>query len=625
MSNNIKISIIIPVFNAEGTIKESIKSASNQTISDLEIICIDNNSTDNSVLLIKKLQERDNRIILFHEDSQGAGPARNRGIHESTGEFIFFLDPDDAIFSENTLERLYNLAKKYKKNIVGGSVFIHDPIKKEEQIGDKKYYFETDGIIKYEDYQFDWGFWRFIYKRKFLEDNSIQFPPYLRGQDTVFFVKAMVLAKDFYAIQDYVYLYNFVFSTKKYSTRAYLDYEKANLEVIEIAKKNQLKELEASAVSHRIPLVSIIIPVYNTKREDLVRCLESVATQTYHNLEVIVVDDGSNSETAIFLDGFAKKYHWAVYHQKNKGLSAARNRGFKCANGKYIQFLDSDDYFDPNLITASLSLALKMDADIVIENFKSYNANSDQCTTVIDPDILPVDSVFQLTDLNNKKIGRVPFTVWSKFFKKEFLDKNEIFHDEKLFRAEDVLFSYTAMVLAERMVFLPDTYIVYREDAEGSNSVTNDKYPVESVKAWEKLHQLLKKYNLYEIYREDFEYAMVESVYWHLIRLHTNKGVQKLSRMALRFMKDVDISIENDYTSVLLSASTNPNILRLIKAQEARIKELSLDGERKNAELEKKGLELESMSRELNSHLGIKRSLRLVAGNVKRYMHRLIK
>ena len=140
-----KLSIIIPVFNAEGTIKESIKSASNQTISDLEIICIDNNSTDNSVLLIKKLQERDNRIILFHEDSQGAGPARNRGIHESTGEFIFFLDPDDAIFSENTLERLYNLAKKYKKNIVGGSVFIHDPIKKEEQINTVDFF---DEILK---------------------------------------------------------------------------------------------------------------------------------------------------------------------------------------------------------------------------------------------------------------------------------------------------------------------------------------------------------------------------------------------------------------------------------------------------------------------------------------------
>jgi glycosyltransferase involved in cell wall biosynthesis len=94
----------------------------------------------------------------------------------------------------------------------------------------------------------------------------------------------------------------------------------------------------------RAPLVSVIIPTYNRRRL-LEQAIQSVFDQTYPNVELIVVDDGSTDETAIFLDEF--KQRLTVLRQSNRGVSAARNRGIRAAGGEYICFLDSDDYWKP--------------------------------------------------------------------------------------------------------------------------------------------------------------------------------------------------------------------------------------------------------------------------------------
>ena len=98
------------------------------------------------------------------------------------------------------------------------------------------------------------------------------------------------------------------------------------------------------------PLISIVVPVYKVQ-DYVLECLESIAAQSYKNLEVIVIDDGSPDDAGAICDDFAKqdeRFH--VIHQKNAGLSAARNRGLKEATGEYIAFVDSDDSVVPEYI-----------------------------------------------------------------------------------------------------------------------------------------------------------------------------------------------------------------------------------------------------------------------------------
>lgn len=101
--------------------------------------------------------------------------------------------------------------------------------------------------------------------------------------------------------------------------------------------------------------VSIIIPIYNTEKY-LEACLDSVKNQTYKNLEIILVDDGSTDNSAKIIDDYAKKdKHIKVIHQKNAGQSAARNQGLKKVTGSFISFIDADDEIDPNFISKLLA------------------------------------------------------------------------------------------------------------------------------------------------------------------------------------------------------------------------------------------------------------------------------
>ncbi len=111
-------------------------------------------------------------------------------------------------------------------------------------------------------------------------------------------------------------------------------------------------------------LISIIIPAYNIENY-IVRCLDSLLNQTYKNLEVIVVDDGSSDNTGKIIDDYASKYeNIKVIHKKNAGVSAARNSGIDVANGDYIGFVDGDDTVDKEMFEVLIDNAIKYDADI---------------------------------------------------------------------------------------------------------------------------------------------------------------------------------------------------------------------------------------------------------------------
>ena len=123
-------------------------------------------------------------------------------------------------------------------------------------------------------------------------------------------------------------------------------------------------------------LISVIIPVYNVESY-LRKCLDSVITQTYKNIEIILVDDGSPDHCGEICDEYAAKdTRIVVIHKKNEGVAAARNTALDIARGEYIMFVDSDDWVEPTFCQKALGLILEHQADIVFFGYNSYGPNN---------------------------------------------------------------------------------------------------------------------------------------------------------------------------------------------------------------------------------------------------------
>lgn len=116
-------------------------------------------------------------------------------------------------------------------------------------------------------------------------------------------------------------------------------------------------------------MVSVIVPVYNVEPY-LRECLDSIITQSYTDLQIIIIDDGSTDGSAAICDAYAAKdTRIQVIHQENRGLSAARNRGIELASGRYLTFVDSDDYLLPDFVETLLNLCLEYDADMSVSSY----------------------------------------------------------------------------------------------------------------------------------------------------------------------------------------------------------------------------------------------------------------
>lgn len=206
-----KVSVIVPIYNMGEYLPACLDSTLGQTLREIEVLCINDGSTDNTMEILRDYAARDARVRVVDRENWGVGKTRNQGIELATGEFVCFMDPDDLYPSEDVLEALYRGAVEHGVLICGGefSQFSAENPTIRQNFGrdHQGYLFDKDGIVEYRDYQYDYGYHRFVYKRQWLVENDIFFPPYARFQDPPFFVKAMVTAGRFYAIDKNVYAY----------------------------------------------------------------------------------------------------------------------------------------------------------------------------------------------------------------------------------------------------------------------------------------------------------------------------------------------------------------------------------------------------------------------------------
>lgn len=244
---DIKISVIIPVYNVQQYLPECLKSVISQSLKEIEIIIINDGSTDDSLNICKKFARKDNRIVIIDKQNEGVWAARNDGIRNATGEYIAFLDSDDLFSNTASLENLYKAALDNNVKIVGGKrerIFLNGNIKTDD--GTTKVCgvdFSADGLTQYSDFQYDYGYWCYIYNRKLLLENAIFFPPYQRFQDPPFFVKAMYTAGKFYMLNEPVYRYRIVDGDEKYTSQKTIDQLHGTIDNLVFSKQNNLPKL----------------------------------------------------------------------------------------------------------------------------------------------------------------------------------------------------------------------------------------------------------------------------------------------------------------------------------------------------------------------------------------------
>ena len=209
------------------------------------------------------------------------------------------------------------------------------------------------------------------------------------------------------------------------------------------------------------PLISLIIPVYNVEAY-LQKCFDSVVAQTYQNLEVIVVNDGSTDGSLTVCNRYVKKNGWKLISQENGGLSAARNTGLLHANGEYITFLDSDDWMADDLIETLLYKAIQYGSDIVEAGF--YRVYPDQ----VEVDISQEERVFSAQEVLAAlflETYNVHPCVWGKLYSRRIFE-NLSFEVGRLH--EDGYFIYQAMYKSSKYCLLNYAGYYYRQDRPGS-------------------------------------------------------------------------------------------------------------------------------------------------------------
>ena len=207
-------------------------------------------------------------------------------------------------------------------------------------------------------------------------------------------------------------------------------------------------------------VVSVIVPIYKIEKDLLIRSLNALDHQSIDNYEVILVDDGSPDDCGIICDDYVETHrHFTVIHTKNYGVSHARNTGLKAAKGKYICFVDPDDYVENNILEILIRSIIDFSADLAICNFRESNG--------ITKDISGRTNVYEKTEelqsLTKAMIGlkisdNIVGSPWGKIYRKEIIERNNCYFNEKLPRSQDNEFNFRYMQYVNKCVFV-DMYL----------------------------------------------------------------------------------------------------------------------------------------------------------------------
>ena len=252
------------------------------------------------------------------------------------------------------------------------------------------------------------------------------------------------------------------------------------------------------------PKVSIIIPVYNSEMF-IKKCIDSVLEQSFNEYEIILINDGSKDGSKQILDEYKERYpeKIVVIHQENMGVSKTRNNAIKMAKGRYIMFIDNDDYIDKDYVEVFVKEIEEQDFDVVLGGYRRPNENG----KIIKELKLPQEEWAKF----------MIFAPWAKIYKREYLIKNNIeFLPVNI--GEDVYFNLQAMLISKKIKIID--YIGYNWYFNtGSVSNTTQKN-IKNLQVYELLnscYEVLKEKNILEENYEIVEMYFIRYIVWFLL------------------------------------------------------------------------------------------------------------
>ena len=212
-----KVSVVMPIYNVEDYLKDSLYGLLNQSLEDIEIICVNDGSTDNSLEILNDFAQNDSRVKVIDQENTGAGIARNNGMKMAQGEYIHFIDADDIVTTD-MLEKLYNNAISNDSDLVvfkvarfnDRTVNYKHPIFNLEKVFpnvDFNNFSFSHSDIKMNVLNYSFAPWTKFYKREFLEKNNLEFPDISSYNDVLIHVKSMLKASKISFVPEFLYFY----------------------------------------------------------------------------------------------------------------------------------------------------------------------------------------------------------------------------------------------------------------------------------------------------------------------------------------------------------------------------------------------------------------------------------
>ncbi|MDU2265555.1 glycosyltransferase [Clostridium celatum] len=246
--------------------------------------------------------------------------------------------------------------------------------------------------------------------------------------------------------------------------------------------------------------VSVIVIAYNIEKY-IERCLKSILIQSLKEIEIIIVNDGSNDNTLNIINKLIiNDNRVKVINQKNKGIIEARKSGIKVASGEYILFVDGDDWIELNTCEILYKVSNENNLDILIYNaFWVYQNRKVSSSIISNKENIKVDP------LKNLFLGKILPAMWGKLIRREFLNKIDINYPSNINYGED-LATVTSWFINKPKIDIIDDYLYnyYQRDNSITNKVSNKFLDI--IKAIDFIEEKLKETNLYDKYKEEFEF-----------------------------------------------------------------------------------------------------------------------
>ena len=648
-----ELSVIIPVYNTELYLRECLNSVVAQTYKDMEIICVNDGSTDNSLEILNEYKEKDTRIKVITIKNQGPATARNTGLYAATGKYITFVDSDDYIEKTTYEKALQHITDA---NIVCFGIDVFGDYSLKTRKSDSNYYkISFKGKTKLNNkirYKTDCSVCNKIFKKSLINDKEINFPQGRRYEDAAFYWKYIASVKTAWFIDENLYkyrrrersimaetfeqgkfavdhlyiiddLYNYLIKHnlynqnlklfaqlfKEYFFSAYrytLPYKQVEIlqlgssyarkffsttsikcslikslinndydgiwepdlnlfqkifSIKNVKTSNKLKKIklfcilgmkfrrEQILLSNRSEYkISVIIPVYNVEQY-LRQCLDSVVNQTLKDIEIILVDDGSTDSSLSICNEYAQKdCRIKVLKQNHKGAGAARNKGLEIARGEYLSILDSDDFFELDMLEKLYDEATENNADITICDMKFYDTqtHTTQKSFSINKDCIPDKTIFSYKDMPDYIFNTFQNWSWNKLFKTEFVKTNNIKFQE-IKRTNDLYFTCCALVLANKITYLDEKLAYYRFNTTSNCQSTNYIAPKDFVRAFIKLKKFLEKKNIYKAVKRSYINWAIGSCLYNLRTLEKYPDAHKklLNYLIDTGFQNMDITQDN--------------------------------------------------------------------------------